>query len=183
MEQGDRKTGRFSYLSETIIGACIEVHRHLGPGLLESAYEQCLAHELELQRLRFARQLAIPVAYKGCLIDCGYRIDFMIENSIVVELKAVENLLPVHQAQVLTYLKLTRLSVGLLVNFNVRVLKDGLRRLTRKDRSSLPVFLSPCSIPAPGSLSSQSSAHLVIKDLTNDQTGRTAGVRQRFTRG
>ena len=136
MEQGVREIGRFGRLSEQIIAACIEVHRHLGPGLLESAYQECLGHELSLRQLRFTAQKPLPVAYKGCLLDCGYRLDFVVENSIFIELKAVERLLPVHQAQVLTYLKLTSLDTGLLINFNVPILKQGLRPLTLRNNSS-----------------------------------------------
>ena len=133
MTQGDGETRRFhDDLSEKIIGAFIEVHRHLGPGLLESAYEQCVCHELSLLGLLFERQRALPVAYKGVLLNCGYRLDIVVAGRLIVEIKAVERLLPIHKAQVLTYLKLTKLDTGLLVNFNVPVLKDGLRRLTRK---------------------------------------------------
>ena len=130
--QQDEKIGRFGDGSEEVIGACLEVHSHLGPGLLESAYEQCLAHELSLRGLQFERQRPVPVAYKGVRLDCGYRLDFVIEDRLLVEIKAVESLLPVHQAQVLTYLQLTQLPVALLVNFNAFPLKAGLRRLTRK---------------------------------------------------
>lgn len=119
-------------LSERVLGACIEVHRHLGPGLLESAYEQCLCHELSLRGLSFARQRPLPVCYKGVLLDCGYRLDVVVEDKLVLELKAVEHLLPLHEAQVLTYLKLTGLDVGLLVNFNTSVLRRGIRRLVRR---------------------------------------------------
>lgn len=108
------------------------MHSHLGPGLLESAYEQCLAHEFSLRGLQFERQRPVPVAYKGVRLDCSYRLDFVIEDRVLVEIKAVESLLPVHQAQVLTYLKLTQLPVALLVNFNAFPLKTGSRRLTRK---------------------------------------------------
>jgi len=142
VKQEDGKTGRFLDFSETVIGACIEVHRHLGPGLLESAYEQCLSHELSLRKLKFVRQLMLPVNYKGIHLDCGYRLDLIVENSLLLELKAVERLLPVHQAQLLTYLKLTGLKVGLLINFNVVTLKDGLRRLSRKE--PLSVFPPSC---------------------------------------
>lgn len=128
MTQGD--AGRFADRSDEVIGGCIEVHRHLGPGLLESAYERCLAHELSLCGMRVERQRSIPIAYKGVELDCGYRLDLLIEDRIVVEVKAVEALLPVHTAQALTYLKLTGFPVALLVNFNVPVLKQGLRRLT-----------------------------------------------------
>ena len=118
-------------VTERIIGACIEVHRLLGPGLLESAYEQCLCRELALREIPFRRQVPLPVEYKGTVLDCGYRIDVVAEN-VVVELKAVDHLQPVHLAQVLTYLKLGGYPTGLLVNFNVAVLKRGLRRLARE---------------------------------------------------
>ena len=119
-------------LSERVLGACIEVHRHLGPGLLESAYEECLCHELSLTGLKFARQRPLPVVYKGVMLDCGYRLDVVIEESLVLELKAVDHLLPVHEAQVLTYLKLTGMDVGLLINFNTAALRCGIRRLVRR---------------------------------------------------
>ena len=129
--------------SDQIIGACIEVHRYLGPGLLESTYERCLAHELALRNLHFARQQHLPIRYKGTQLDCGYRIDFVVDDTILVEIKAVDSLQPIHTAQVLTYLRLTGLSTGLLVNFNVPVLKSGLRRLTQKEEnpSRSSVFL------------------------------------------
>ena len=117
-------------LTEAIIGAAIEVHRPLGPGLLESAYEECLCHEFALSGLRFERQRALPVAYKGVLLDCGYRVDVVVEDNVIVELKTVERLLPIHDAQLLTYLKLMDRRVGLLVNFNVPVLKQGIKRIT-----------------------------------------------------
>ncbi|XYI00242.1 GxxExxY protein [Sorangium sp. So ce1128] len=124
--------GRLWDLSERVLGACIEVHRHLGPGLLESAYKQCLCHELSLTGLSFARQRPLPVIYKGVMLDCGYRLDVVVEEKLVLELKAVDHLLPVHEAQVLTYLQLTDLDVGLLVNFNTPVLRRGIRRLVRR---------------------------------------------------
>jgi GxxExxY protein len=130
--QGDRDTERLWDLSEQVLRACIEVHRHLGPGLLESAYEQCLCHELSLTGLSFERQRPLPVTYKGVTLDCGYRLDVVVEEKLVLELKAVDRLLSIHQAQVLTYLKLTGLDVGLLVNFNTPVLRSGIRRLTRR---------------------------------------------------
>jgi GxxExxY protein len=116
-------------LTEKIIGAAIEVHKVLGPGLLESAYEQCLAHELSIASISFERQVPVPVIYKSLPLDCGYRLDFLVERTVVVELKAVEALQPIHQAQVLTYLKLGGWPVGLLINFNVPVLKKGIKRL------------------------------------------------------
>ena len=116
-------------LTEKIIGAAIEVHKALGPGLLESAYEGCLAHELSLANVYFERQVPLPVVYKSLQLDCGYRIDFLVEKTVVVELKAVEGLQPVHQAQLLTYLKLGGWPIGLLINFNVAVLKKGIKRM------------------------------------------------------
>lgn len=118
----------YEELTRQIIGAAIEVHRVLGPGLLESAYQVCLAHELELRGIPFERETALPVAYKGVHLDCGYRADFIVDGKVVVELKAIDALAPVHEAQLLTYLKLTGCRVGLLINFNVPVLKDGVIR-------------------------------------------------------
>jgi GxxExxY protein len=132
---GDLETRRLWHLSERVLGACIEVHRHLGPGLLESAYEQCLCHELSLGGLSFERQRPLPVTYKGVTLDCGYRLDVVVEEQLILELKAVDHLLSLHEAQVLTYLKLTGLDVGLLVNFNTSVLRSGIRRLARRDES------------------------------------------------
>ena len=118
-------------LTAAIIGAAIEVHRHLGPGLLESAYEECLCRELELRRIAFERQKPLPLEYKGARLDCGYRIDLLVEGRVVVEVKAVGAPAPIHEAQVLTYLKLAQAKVGLLINFNVPVLKAGLKRLVQ----------------------------------------------------
>jgi GxxExxY protein len=115
--------------TEAVIGAAIEVHRALGPGLLESAYEECLCRELALRRIPFERQVSLPVEYKGLRLDCGYRIDLLADSQVVVEIKAVEELLPVHEAQLLTYLKLGGWKVGLLINFNTELLKRGIRRL------------------------------------------------------
>ena len=116
-------------LTEKIIGAAIEVHKTIGPGLLESAYEECLAHEMQLRGLRFERQIALPVTYKDVKLDCGYRLDFLVEKKVVIELKAVDILQPIHEAQLLTYLKLGGWTVGLLINFNVPVLKSGIKRI------------------------------------------------------
>ena len=116
-----------NYFTGEIIGA--EIHKALDPGLLESAYEECLCREFDLRQLHYKRQQAIPVEYKGTKLDCGYRIDFLIEDLVILELKAVESLLPIHEAQLLTYLKLTDFNVGLLINFNVPVLRDGIKRL------------------------------------------------------
>jgi GxxExxY protein len=129
MEQEDGKTGRFEDCSEAVIGDCIEVHRHLGPGLLESAYEHCVAHELAVLGLRFERQRPVPLEYKGTTLECGYRLDLVVEEALVVEIKCVDRLLPIHEAQLLTYLRLTTLRTGLLVNFRETVLKNGLKRL------------------------------------------------------
>lgn len=116
-------------LAHRVIGACIEVHRCLGPGLLESAYEACLVHELNLLGISFERQLSLPVIYKGFKVDCGYRMDLVVDGRLVVELKAVEVILPIHEAQLLTYLRLTGCSLGLIANFHARSMKEGLRRM------------------------------------------------------
>jgi GxxExxY protein len=120
---------RANELSNQIIGAAIEVHRQLGPGLLESAYEACLRRELGLRGVPFAHQVPLPVTYKGVEIDCSYRLDLLVGGLVIVELKAVEALEPIHSAQLLTYLRLTNLWLGLLVNFNVVVLKNGIKRV------------------------------------------------------
>jgi GxxExxY protein len=120
-EDKDPRTG-------PIIGAAIEVHRHLGPGLLESAYEECLCHELHLRGIDFRRQVDIPVEYKGLKLDCGYRLDLIVHEEVVVELKCVERVLPVHEAQLLTYMMLTGKRVGLVINFNVPLLTKGITR-------------------------------------------------------
>ena len=116
-------------VTETIIGAAIEVHRHLGPGLLESAYQACLAREMDLRNLAFEQEKQLFLEYKGLKLDCGYRLDFLVEQSVIVELKAVEALQPIHEAHLLTYLKLSGCKIGLLINFNVPVLKNGLKRM------------------------------------------------------
>jgi len=116
-------------ISGQVIGAAIEVHRELGPGLLESAYEVCLSHELQQRGVRVDQQVPVPVSYKGLHLECGYRLDLLVENQVIVELKAVESLLPIHEAQLLTYLKLYQRRLGLLINFNVPVLKNGSKRL------------------------------------------------------
>jgi GxxExxY protein len=115
-------------ITEAIIGAAIEVHRELGPGLLESAYEECFCHELHLRGLSFRRQVELPVEYKGLKLDCGYRLDVVVENAVIVELKSIEQISPTHHAQLLTYLRLAGKKVGLLINFNVAVLKNGIVR-------------------------------------------------------
>ena len=119
-------------ITEAIIGAAIAVHKELGPGLLESAYEACLAYELSERKLKVERQKGLPVSYHGVQLDCGYRIDLLVEELVVVELKAVERLEPIHQAQMLSYLRLSGCKVGLLINFNVKVLKNGIRRFVHE---------------------------------------------------
>jgi GxxExxY protein len=116
-------------LSYDIVGAAIEVHKHLGPGLLESAYEACLCRELERRGILYQRQLALPVEYYGMSVDCGYRLDLIVEGLVVLEVKSVANVLSIHKAQVLTYLKLLRMSLGLIINFNVEVLRLGIYRI------------------------------------------------------
>jgi len=116
-------------LTWEVIGAAIEVHKTLGPGLLESVYEECLCRELQLCEISYERQKSLPVEYKGEMLDCGYRLDLMVEDRLIVELKSCEELQPIHEAQLLTYLKLTNKKIGLLINFNVPVLKDGIKRM------------------------------------------------------
>jgi GxxExxY protein len=120
---------RLDHITEAIIGAAIEVHRALGPGLLESAYEACLAFELAQQGLKVEQQKPLPVVYKEVKLDCGYRLDLLVEDSVIVEIKAVDQLAPIHHAQLLSYLRLSGRKVGLLINFNVQVLKDGIQRV------------------------------------------------------
>jgi len=115
-------------LTETIIGAAIEVHKELGPGLLESSYEAAFAQELLLRGINFERQKDMPINYKGILLEVGYRLDVLVEDRVIVELKAVEKVLPIHEAQLITYLKHSKKRVGLLINFNVTLLKDGIIR-------------------------------------------------------
>jgi GxxExxY protein len=116
-------------LTHAIIGAAIDVHRALGPGLLESAYEECLARELATRNIPFERQKPLPLVYRDVKLECGYRVDFLIDKRVVLELKAVDALAPIHDAIVLTYLRLSGCKIGLLINFNTTVLKDGIRRL------------------------------------------------------
>ena len=116
-------------LTEQIIACAIEVHRHLGPGLLESAYEECLCHELALRGMPFERQRPLPVEYKGINLDCGYRMDIVVDNAVVMELKCVERIASVHEAQLLTYLRLSKIKIGLIINFYSGVLKHGIKRL------------------------------------------------------
>jgi GxxExxY protein len=123
---------RLDQISRRIIGAAIAVHRHLGPGLLESAYQSCLAFELKQLGLRFEEQKPLPVTYKEVRLDCGYRLDLVVEDEIIVEIKAAEALLPIHQAQLLSYLRIAHKRVGLLINFHVPVLKNGLKRIVNE---------------------------------------------------
>lgn len=116
-------------LTDHILVAAIEVHRNLGPGLLESVYEACLGREFEIRMINFSRQVSLPIEYKGLSLQNGYRIDLIVENKVVIELKCVDKILPVHEAQLLTYLKLSGLRVGLLLNFNCQLLRDGIKRM------------------------------------------------------
>ena len=116
-------------LTESVIGFAIEVHRTLGPGLLESAYQECLCYELKANGIAFGRQVALPVIYKTVKLDCGYRMDLVVDDQLVVELKTVEKILPIHEAQLLTYLRLSGIRTGLLLNFNTAVLKNGIKRM------------------------------------------------------
>jgi GxxExxY protein len=120
---------RFDELSRRVIGCAIEVHRNLGPGLLESTYEQCLAHELKCAEIPFLLQHPLPVNYNGVKLDCGYPVDLFVDHKIIVELKSVDKVLPIYQAQLLTYMKLAGIKIGLLMNFNVRFMKNGIKRM------------------------------------------------------
>ncbi len=136
MNRGDAETQRLNRVTENVIGASIEVHKALGPGLLESVYEECLCQEFRQRNVQFERQKPLPVVYKGLRLDCGFRLDIVVERKVVLELKAVEALLPVHEAQLLTYLKLSGMTLGLLINFNVPVLKQGLKRIVHNFHES-----------------------------------------------
>ncbi|MBT3556494.1 MAG: GxxExxY protein [Rhodospirillales bacterium] len=133
MNHRDTETQRVSEerdpVTEKVIGLAIEVHRHLGPGLLESAYEECLCYEFTQASIPFSRQVALPVIYKNVNLDCGYRMDIVVDELIILELKTVEKILPIHHAQLMTYLKLGNMKTGLLMNFNNAVLKDGIKRV------------------------------------------------------
>ena|SRR5439155_8452619 len=130
-------------LTEAVIGACIEVHKQTGAGLLESTYLQCLCRELNLREIPFQCEYPLPVRYKGVLLDCGYRIDLLIDGRLVLELKSIEKILPIHEAQLLTYLRLGNWQVGLLINFNVEVLRLGIKRIV----NNLPESASAPSAP------------------------------------
>ena len=133
MNHRDTEAQRLNDLSGKVIGLAIEIHRVLGPGLLESAYEECLAFEMSRVAVAFERQKPLPVIYKDVRLDCGYRLDFVVENLLVIELKAIAEMAPIHEAQLLTYLKLARLPLGLLINFNVPVLKQGVKRVVARE--------------------------------------------------
>ena len=119
---------KFDELSNRVIGCAIEVHRALGPGLLESTYEQCLAHELKITAIPFKLQWPVPVVYKEIHLDCGYRLDILVDDTLIVDLKSVEQVTGIHEAQLLTYMKLAGIKTGLLINFNVQWLRDGIKR-------------------------------------------------------
>ncbi len=119
-------------LSSEIIGVAIEVHKELGPGLLESTYEECMCYEFRIRNISFERQKPMPITYKGNTLDCGYRLDILVEHAIIIELKACEKLEPIHKAQLLTYLKLSNLKLGLILNFNVPLMRDGITRVVNK---------------------------------------------------
>jgi GxxExxY protein len=119
-------------LSNRITGAAIEVHKALGPGLLESAYEECMCHELTLRSLSYERQKPLPITFKGKKLDCGYRLDIVVERTIILELKSCENIEPIHKAQLLTYVKLSGLHLGLLLNFNTPLMRDGIFRIVNE---------------------------------------------------
>ena len=130
-------------LTKKVIGAAIEVHKLLGPGLLENVYEECLGREFHDAGIKFQRQLELPVKYKGSVLDCAYRLDFLVEESLVVEIKSVNFLQPIHEAQMLTYLRLGKWNLGLLINFNMPVLKDGVQRIVL----NYPESTSASSVP------------------------------------
>ena len=137
MNRRGAETQSFREITEQVIGACIEIHKQLGPGLLESAYEECLCYELSRGGLNFVRQLAVPVEYKGLKLDCSYRLDLLVEDTVIVEVKALEVVLPVHPAQLLTYLKATAKPVGLLINFNYS--RQPFTTVSRTDLQSIGV--------------------------------------------
>ena len=136
-------------ITEKVIGAAIEVHRHLGPGLLESAYEECLCYELNQAGLRFERQVHLPIRYKGILLQSAHRMDLVVEEAVVVELKATEDMPPLYSAQVLTYLRSAQIQVGLLINFNVPVLRDGVKRIVNEYLGVPPRLSVSASIRRP----------------------------------
>lgn len=123
---------RINFLTEKIIGCAIEVHKAIGPGSLESAYEECLCYELAQNGLKFERQIPLPVVYKGVKLDCGYKLDVIVEDTIIIELKAVDRIIAIHEAQLLSYLRMLDLRVGLILNFHSSVLKEGIKRIVNR---------------------------------------------------
>ena len=123
---------RINFLTEKVIGCAIEVHKAIGPGLLESAYEECLCYELAQNGLKFERQVPLPVVFKGVKLDCGYKLDIIVENTVIIELKAVDRIIAIHEAQLLSYLRMLDLRVGLILNFHSSVLKQGIRRIVNR---------------------------------------------------
>jgi len=128
----DSKSAGLDLITEKIIGCAIEVHRAIGPGLLESAYEECLCYELSQKGLKFGRQVPLPIVYKGISLDCGYKLDVIVEDSVIVEIKAVDRLIAIHDAQLLSYLRMLDKRVGLLLNFHSAVLKNGIKRIVNR---------------------------------------------------
>jgi len=127
--EGTETVRDLNEVTRGVIAAAMEVHRHLGPGLLESAYQECVCYELSRMGLTFTREVHLPLSYKGLQLDCSYRVDLLVEDAVVVELKSIEQILRIHSAQLLTYLRASHKQVGLLINFNVLVLKDGIKRI------------------------------------------------------
>jgi len=172
------EAGALNEITNKIIGAAIEVHRHLGPGLLESAYEECLCYELSQLGMRFRRQVHLPIAYKGLKLDCAYKMDLVVEDEVVVELKAIDQLLPIHSQQLVTYLKASRKQIGLLINFSEPVLKKGLRRILNRyagpalaPRNSSPsalALLSSSDPPDPLSNSPRLTPRLRVSALKSE---------------
>jgi GxxExxY protein len=161
-------------ITDRVIGAAIEVHRHLGPGLLESAYEECLCYELSRLGLRFERQVPVPITYKGLKLQSGLKLDLLVEGAVIVELKTVDELLPIHKAQLLTYLKASNRHVGLLMNFNVPVLKSGLKRMVNHHiESSVARETSASSAFVPG-LSFSKPSPRDLSDLSVSAVNRAA---------
>ncbi|MFM9905980.1 MAG: GxxExxY protein [Pyrinomonadaceae bacterium] len=132
MLDAEHASERINFLTEKIIGCAIEVHKAIGPGLLESAYEECLCYELAQNGLKFERQVPLPVVYKGVKLECGYKLDIIVENIVVIELKAVDRIIAIHEAQLLSYLRMLDLRVGLILNFHSSVLKEGIKRIVNR---------------------------------------------------
>ncbi len=128
----DNASERINFPTEKIIGCAIEVHKAIGPGLLESAYEECLCYELAQNGLTFQRQVPLPVVYKDVKLDCGYKLDILVENTVIIELKAVDRIIAIHEAQLLSYLRMLDLRVGLILNFHSSVLKEGIKRIVNR---------------------------------------------------